>query len=186
MTKKHNHATNTARRGVTLRERVLLATLLWILALAALTLILKQHKNARAQNAANLGTAAIQDVILNQKDDITNRLARHVERLKSAQSLQGVTFQGLIEKIAAEARINTDSVQSTSKNQNNLQVLTVKLTLRNIPMDRLLVFDDRLRSQTLPITITSLRIDAPEGGRDGLTAIYEISTCRLLDTSDPA
>lgn len=187
MTKRPPKATTTStgKRPVTVRERVLIAALLWMLALAAATFIFKQYKAALTQNAANLGTTAIQDAVLNQRNDITSRLASHVERLKSTQSLQGVTFQGLVEKIAAESRINADTVQSSSKNQNNLQVLTVKLTLRNIPMDRLLVFDDRLRNQPLPITITSLRIDAPEGTREGLTAIYEIATYRFLDT-DPA
>ncbi|MDR2844605.1 MAG: hypothetical protein LBV28_00740 [Puniceicoccales bacterium] len=175
-------ANGTGKRTLTLRERTLAAAFLWVIALATVFVLSKQYRAARAQLATINADAATQEIVLEEKDNIATRLNAHVKRLESAQSLQGTDLQGLVERLARDSRINPESVQPTNskaKTKDRIQIIAVRLTMNEVSMDRLLVFDDHLRAQPIPLAVTSVRLDV--GQRDGLRAVYDIATYRLRE-----
>ena len=72
-------------------------------------------------------------------------------------------------------------MRSSDETKDGIQILTVKLRFVAAPMERLLVFEDRLRQQKIPLTVTSVRVQANAG--IGLDVNYDIATYRLLEDS---
>lgn len=166
------------RRPLTLRERNLLAITLWVLALLGAVALFKQYVAASHQLTLTRATIEGQQHVLDSKDDTATRLDAHLHRIEAAQVATPSEFQTLIETTAREIRLVPDSVPAPkTETKNGVQILTLHLVFRNATMDRLLLFEDRLRNAKIPLSVTNTLIDA---GRDAaLNATFDIATYRL-------
>ncbi|MDR2863389.1 MAG: hypothetical protein LBV54_05910 [Puniceicoccales bacterium] len=179
MFKKSN--STAGRRPFTVRERAMAVALLWVVALLLALVLFKQYRTTLGELETVRETATVQAAVFKEKGDITERLNAHIHRFEYAQSLQGQTLQGLIDRLARESGLQPESVQPRNETKGEFQILSVRLILREVPMERLLVFDDRLHSQRIPLAVTSVKLDS--GARDTLNVTYDIATYRLRDNT---
>jgi hypothetical protein len=181
--KKPAISTLSFRRALTIRERFLLALLLIGVGFTALILFFKDYHAAGANLALLHAKAEMRQLELEKKDDITARLAGHIERMKSVESLQLATLQEVVERNARQARLIPNTIVPSNKTDNGIQVLSVRLTFTDATMERLLLFEDRLRAQKIPLSLVSAVLDPTP--RDGeLRASYEIAVHRLAAQND--
>ncbi|MDR1817284.1 MAG: hypothetical protein LBR07_03720 [Puniceicoccales bacterium] len=180
------------RRGIQVRELALLAVLLWAGAiLFAQFKVFKPLKETRAALAIEQKNIEAQQPVLDEAPEINERLAAHIKRLKSTQSLKsGASLQGLVDEIARQVKLvpaelsEVPAGKKRAENKSGVQIFTVRLTFRDATLDKLLAFDDRLREQTIPLTVTSVKVTAmpPQRSRvGGVEVNYTISTHRIAD-----
>ena len=144
-------------------------------------MLVRQYHASTVLLAKARATALEQQGVLGLEDAIREKREAHIKRLESARSLHGATLQELLSKLATQASLSPESMRSSDETKDGIQILTVKLRFVAAPMERLLVFEDRLRQQKIPLTVTSVRVQANAG--IGLDVNYDIATYRLLEDS---
>ena len=179
MTKKKN-AEGKAARSLTARERLLLTAFVWVIALIGASILWQQFLQTRAAEEKLQEDEQLQDVVLARKEDVAAALAAHVERMRSSASLEGATLQGLVDALARQCNLAAASVVPRSEEKGGVQILSVRVTFNDAPMERLLVFEDLLGSQRIRLATNLVQIDA--GRNDTLRVVYDIATYHLRET----
>ncbi|MDR2982648.1 MAG: hypothetical protein LBV12_10430 [Puniceicoccales bacterium] len=177
--KKNSNKPARTRRSFTLRERALFAAFVWAIVIIAAGFIFKQYRAAKQQEQELATKAQEQDLVLNEKESVEERLAAHISRMESAETLVGSTLQGLIDSLARQSNLIPEAVTPKTENKSGIEILSVRLTFRDATMERLLVFDDKVRSQRVPLSITRIRLDA--GRNDTLNVAYDVATYHLRE-----
>ncbi len=166
-------------KSFSVRELALAGITLWVAAILTGLFAFKEFRALREKSDDLEKQCALQDITLEIRETVEARLAEHVKRLESAESLEGSTLQGLVDTLARASMLRAENITPKTENKGAFQILSVKMSFRDAPMDRLLVFDDRLRTQKIPLAITGIRIEV--GNRDSLNVTYDIATYHLRD-----
>ncbi|MDR1498193.1 MAG: hypothetical protein LBS59_07285 [Puniceicoccales bacterium] len=182
--KKIAFLTSLARqRSITTRERLLLAFVLITAAIITLSLSIKNYRAANTSLSLLHTKIASRQKELAGKTAIEARLSAHTKRLEPAAALHPSSFQEIIERAARQARLLPSSVLPSNKTENGIQTISLRLTFAETTMERLLVFEDLLRAQKIPLTTLSSRIEPTI--RDGeIRVTCEIAIHRLDTTKN--
>jgi hypothetical protein len=179
MKKKSANSSTSLRRPFSLRERVLLVLAVWIVALLVTAMLAKQYRASTELLQKTRLTASEQQGILDLESAIREKREAHIKRLESARALHGATLQDLLGKLASQVGLRPESMRASDEAKDGIQILNVKLRFIAASMERLLLFEDKLRQQKIPLTVTSVRVEAHP--QVGLNANYDIATYCLLE-----
>ncbi len=167
-------------RALSPRERLLLTAFVWVMVLIGASVLWQQYRKLRAEEEKLQQDAQVQDVVLARKAEVEAALAEHVERMRSSATLEGATLQGLVDALARQCNLTAASVVPRTEEKGGVQILSVRVTFNDAPMERLLVFEDLLGSQRIRLVTNRVQIDA--GRNDTLRVVYDIATYHLRET----
>ena len=180
MWKNKNINKDKASGGLNMRERMLLTAFVWVLVFIGGSILWQQYRKVGALDEKLQEEARTQEVVLSRKDKVEAALSTHVERMRSSASLEGATLQGLLEALSRQCNLTPASVVPRSEEKGGVQILSVKVTFNDAPIERLLAFEDLLGSQKIRLATKS--VDITVWRNDTLRVVYDVATYHLRET----
>lgn len=166
-------------RAFSVRERALLL----LLAAAALVIwasgLVSAFRAEVETNAAALRASDQNALVLGTREIVRARLAEKARELRGNADVSGTDLLSVVGELGADLELKPESSRPVSKDQAPFDVVTVRITLRNAPLEKLIEFDERISNEFPSVAVTEARFQP--SGSDGLTltASYEITSFQL-------
>lgn len=161
------------------RERFMLIGLL-VTALGLWGLSLStQYRNLAAQNAATRNAIAQNEIILGTQGIVEKRLGQKAQELHHSAEISGTDLLSVIGTLGADAGLKPESSRPVSKSETPFDIITVRITLRNAPLESLIEFDERISNEFPSIAVTEARFSPTSDDGMTLNATYEITSFLL-------
>ncbi len=166
-------------RAFSIRERALLL----LLAAAALVVwaggLVSAFRAEIGTNDAALRASEQNALVLGTREIIRARLAEKARELRGNADVSGTDLLSVVGELGADLGLKPESSRPVSKDRAPFDVVTVRITLRNAPLEKLIEFDERISNEFPSVAVTEARFQP--SGSDGLTltASYEITSFQL-------
>lgn len=170
------------KKQPSVRERIMLIALLataliiWFMSLSS------HYRMLSAQNAATLNAIAQNEIILGTQSIVETRLEQKARELHRSAEISGTDLLSIIGTLGAETELKPESSRPVNKSEAPFDIITVRITLRNAPLESLIEFDERISNEYPSVAVTEARFSPTSDDGMTLNATYEI-TSFLLQSS---
>lgn len=167
------------KREISVRERVLLLLLVAAALVVWASGLVSAFRSTAETNAAAQRASEQNALVLSTREIIRTRLTEKARELRGNADVSGTDLLSVIGELGADLDLKPESSRPVSKNQMPFNVVTVRITLRNAPLEKLIEFDERISNEFPSVAVTEARFQP--SGADGLTltASYEITSFQL-------
>lgn len=166
-------------REMSIRERALLV----LLAAAALIIwasgLCSAFREESAKNAATQEAIERNTLILNTREIVRSRLVDKARELLGNADVSGTDLLSVIGELGADLDLKPESSRPAAKNSAPFDIITVRITLRAAPLEKLIEFDERISNEFPSVAVTEARFQPSGNDASVLTANYEITSFQL-------
>lgn len=161
------------------RERVLLlaliatALVIWALSLSS------GFRRISAQNSATQNAIEQNEIILGTREIVETRLEKKAAELAKGSEISETDLLSAIGTLAAETGLKPESSRPTDKSRAPFDIVSVRITLRNAPLENLVEFDERISDEFPSVAVTEARFSPTSEDGMTLNATYEITSFLL-------
>lgn len=175
--------TSLREKQPTIRERTMLICLIAVALFIWGTNLIGTFRTLKTENDAALQAIGQNNLILGTRETVPKRLNEKVRELAKSADVSGTDLLSVIGTLGAETNLKPESSRPTNKSRSPFDIISVRITLRNAPLENLIEFDERISNEFPSIAVTEARFTPTSDDGTVLTASYEI-TSFLLQSSE--
>ena len=168
---------------MSIRERLLLATIVWVAIFVWATSIAKDSKISVNRFKTTGFQMEEQDVWFSSKAGIDARLTAALRRLDTTKTYSGSELVGKIDTIARGPGINFDIGSPRTEDLETVKIHTIRINFRKVEIGDLISFDQKIRDESPYMGLTGVKVDANKADPRLLNARFTISSFELKDSS---
>lgn len=173
-----------AKKKVSYREKILVCAVIAVVLFIWASSLMSGFSEALASNRHVESEVAKNELFLSTGTAVRARLNEKARELHAGTEMSGTDLLSIIESLGAETSLKPEnSSKPISKTEGPFDIITVRITLRNAPLENLIEFDERISNEYTSVAVTQARF-VPVG-TDGqlLTATYEITAFLLRENA---
>lgn len=181
--KLRNYRNTISAKQPSARERVMLIGLIAVALFIWATSLIGTFRELKVTNEAASLAIEQNNIILGTREIVQKRLAGKARELAKSAEVSGTDLLSIIGTLGAETDLKPESSRPTAKSQAPFNIISVRITLRNAPLENLIEFDERISNEFPSVAVTEARFTPTSDDGMILTASYEI-TSFLLQSSE--
>lgn len=166
-----------------IRERIMLAGLVAVALFIWASGMAGTFRNLKAENDAAKQAIAQNEIILGTQTIVQKRLEEKARELDKSADVSGTDLLSVIGALGAETGLKPESSRPTNKSQAPFDIISVRITLRNAPLESLIEFDERISNEYPSVAVTEARFIPSSDDGMTLTASYEITSFILQSSA---
>ena len=164
---------------LTTREKVLLTGLIWIGALAWLSLVTGRFTELRAElNQANQKLES-QQFWLDREDPIEERLAQALSKVNPENTFNSAQLVGKIDSFARKFNLNHELSSPRTQEGEVFNLHSLTLNARGKTLERLINFNKKIQEEFPYIALEELSLNASKSNPTLLDARFMINSFEL-------
>lgn len=166
-----------------IRERIMLVGLVAVALFIWASGMAGTFRNLKAENDAAKQAIAQNEIILGTQTIVQKRLEEKARELDKSADVSGTDLLSVIGALGAETGLKPESSRPTNKSQAPFDIISVRITLRNAPLESLIEFDERISNEYPSVAVTEARFIPSSDDGMTLTASYEITSFILQSSA---
>lgn len=166
-----------------IRERIMLVGLVAVALFIWASGMAGMFRNLKAENDAAKQAIAQNEIILGTQTIVQKRLEEKARELDKSADVSGTDLLSVIGALGAETGLKPESSRPTNKSQAPFDIISVRITLRNAPLESLIEFDERISNEYPSVAVTEARFIPSSDDGMTLTASYEITSFILQSSA---
>lgn len=170
-------------RSISLREKMLLAAFLWVLVFIWFVFSIDGIKTELSQWRMVTKVLTAQEQTLAMKDTVDAQLAESLQRFNPERTFDSASLVGRVDALARQNGVSHDISTPNTREGDQFEFHTMRVTLRNTPIEKWLAFESALRSESPYINVESVRMSADQRNPDLLDGQFIIKSFELKNDS---
>lgn len=171
-----------AAAGLSARERLFLVLFLWAGLVLWAGALLGAFRRTAAQLTLTATAAATQDVYLNGRQSIEQRLAEATVRLKPEETLGASELVARLEELAHGVRGGRFEIAPTETDASDIgRVHTTSITFRNTSIETVVAYEAALRAAQPYLGLEQIRLGANRTDPRQLDAEFAVASFELAE-----
>lgn len=166
-----------------IRERIMLVGLVAVALFIWASGMAGTFRSLKAENDAAKQAIAQNEIILGTQTIVQKRLEEKARELDKSADVSGTDLLSVIGALGAETGLKPESSRPTNKSQAPFDIISVRITLRNAPLESLIEFDERISNEYPSVAVTEARFIPSSDDGMTLTASYEITSFILQSSA---
>lgn len=168
--------------ALSLRERYLLATIIWVLILVWLLGLVENFQQTWTTYRFNKQALQAFEATLDQADEAELLLATARQGLDGNKTFSAAQLVGKLDSIARENQISSFDISTPSTQETQLfSFHNVRLTIKRGRIEELIRFDQAVKANSPYIALSDFQISANKRDPRFLDAVFELVSFELKE-----
>lgn len=166
---------------MTSREKTLLCAFVWIILILCFAFALKNFRVFLAGWSETGRSLQYQQADLDQKPDLDAALKQELAFFQSGNTYDSAALTGRVEQLATQSGISNFTYNTRSEEKDIHVEHTIRLNVRDTPLDKLMAFDEAIDGESPYINKVSVKLGADRRGGELLDATILLNSFELKD-----
>lgn len=168
--------------ALTLRERYLVATIIWVLLLVWLLGLLDSFKSTWTTFSLNSDLRESFEATLEQADEAEALLASAREGLDGSKTFSAAQLVGRLDSLARENEVSSFDISTPATQETQLfSFHNVRLSIKRARISELIRFDQAVKEHSPYIALSDFQLSANKRDPRFLDAVFELVSFELKE-----
>lgn len=168
-------------RRMSLREKLLLTAFLWVLVLIGYIMAIDGVGSEWRKWKAASSILNTQEGWLEQAPLVDEQLQENLQRFNPQQTFNSASLVGRIDALARQTGVNHDISTPRTQQGDKFEFHTMRVTIRNTPMEKWLAFADKLEAESPYINLERVSLDADSRNPELLDGQFILQSFELKE-----
>jgi len=166
---------------LTSREKTLLCAFVWVILIICFAFALRDFRGFLGGWSSTGRSLEGQQGWIDMKPELDAALKGELEFYQSDQVLDRPALTGRVEQLATQSGISNFTYNTRSEDMAIHVVHTIRLNIRDTPMEELMAFDQAINGESPYINKVSVQLDADRRNSEMLDATIILNSFELKD-----